>query len=235
MRTYEKVMSKKLEKMVRRNPGIGLKDKEGSSDGTERKEVKPVFIERRLTSYERKIKSFKSSIRQFWSSDRWIDIFKARTLIPLLTIIVVLYFIMSDSEHSKDQRTKWAVSRLLGINEKNVTVKPDGLITVSAERMNALDGSIESISFDFNPDNWTASRKKGYVIMNNGTKQGRYPVTLDDKGNISVNKDDRLIAGKYTENEIIWNEPQPTGVQGRYVRGYDIVHLSNNEILIKDK
>ena len=92
MRIYEKGMSKKLEKMVRRNPDIGLKDEEGnfvfeygrfsitykvigSSDGTERKEIKPVFIERKLTNHERKIKSFKSSVRQFWSSDRWVDIF----------------------------------------------------------------------------------------------------------------------------------------------------------------
>lgn len=257
MRIYEKVMSKKLEKMVRRNPDIGLKDKEGnfvfeygrfsfiykvidSSDGTERKEIKPVFIERKLTNHERKIKSFKSSVRQFWSSDRWVDIFEPGALVPLLVIIVVLYCITLESEHSKDQRTRWIISHLLRIDEKNVMVKPDGLVTISAKRMNASDGSITPVSFDFNPGNLTSSKRDGYVILDKSATEsrygyGKYPVTLDDSGNISVNRDGRWVTGKYTEDEIIWDEPQPVGAQGQYVRGHDLVRLNNGEILIKDK
>jgi len=257
MRIYEKVMSKKLEKMVRRNPDIGLKDKEDnfvfeygrfsfiykvidSSDGTERKEIKPVFIERKLTNHERKIKSFKSGIRQFWSSDRWVDIFEPRALVPLLTIIVVLYCITLESEHSKVQRTRWIISHLLRIDEKNVMVKPDGLVTISAKRMNASDGSITPVSFDFNPGNLTSSKRNGYVILDKSATEdrygyGKYPVTLDDNGNISVNRNGQWVTGKYTEDEIIWDEPQPVGAQGQYIRGHDLVRLNNGEILIKDK
>jgi len=256
-RIYEKVMSKKLEKMVRRNPDIGQKDKDGnfvfeygrfgiiykiidSSGGTERKEIKPILIQRRLTDQERKIKSFKSGVRQFWSSDRWVDIFEPRALLPLLTIIFVLYCITLESEHSRDQLTRWVISHLLRIDEKNVIVKPDGLITISAKRMNAVDGSITPVSFDFNPGNLTSSKRNGYVILDSSAPEsrygyGKYPVELDDSGNISVNRSGRWITGKYTEDEIMWDEPQPTIVQGRYIHGHDLVHLKNGEILIKDK
>jgi len=60
------------------------------------------------------------------------------------------------------------------------------------------------VFFDFNPSNWTASNKNGYVILDRSATEGRggyskYPITLDDKGNISVNRGEGWITGKYTE------------------------------------
>jgi len=256
-KTYERTMFKKMECMVSRNPDLGLQDKDGNfvfrrrdlaltykvtepDDGTGLKKVEALFLERRLTHHENKLRNLKERIVQLWSSGNFIDILEPRFLTPLVLVGLVLYFNVFQPEHFRERLIESAVSRLLGIDAKSVKVQPDGIITISANRMDPSDGSIMPVSFNFNIADWAVSEKVGYVTVKGGAAgsgehvYGTYPVTLDNNGNITVRKDDRLIKGKYTKDEIIWDEPIPTGVNGKYLLGHNIVHLNNNEILIED-
>ncbi len=250
---FDKIVFKKLKNIISRAPNIGLKDEEGNfefkqgrftiryrlidlGDTKEQKKIEFIAMKRRLWGYEEKAQNFSKVVRNFWLYHEWINFFKPKVFFALFSIILIFYLTAYEPEYYKVARFRWLISRILRVNEKSVTVKPDGWVTIQAQRQTAVDRQIEPISYNVNLFDWITFRDDGYISRYKGRDYGysNYSVMYDDRGGIKLKKEGDWIEGELNKDRIDWKKPQGTGIREGKVLGHD-VKIPEDTILINDK
>jgi hypothetical protein len=257
-RIYEKIVSKKLKNIIKRNPNIGLKDKDGNfvfkqgrfilkyrvvdlSDNAGQKKTELIFVKIILLGYEKKLKNFKRNVRRFWIYRKWTYFFEPRAIFLLLLIFLISYFTMFEPEHAKVNRLRWIISKLLKVNKESVAIKPDGWVKISGQRLTAVDKKIEPVSYNINLLDWFSFKDAGYIYRNRGVVENTdygyvyYTIIYEDNGKVSLKKDEKWIENNSDADAITWEEAQGTGIREGKVLGHDVLRSKDNNLLIKDK
>lgn len=246
---FDKVIFKNLRNTIKKNPHLGLVDEDGNLvfkrgdfvfkyrliGPAGQKEVEFISAKRRLRVYEQKVENLKRGFSNLWIYGGWIDFFRPVIFFPLVSMLLILYFVVFEPADFKLQRARWGISRLLRVPVKSVTVKPDGWVTISGQRKTAVDKQIETISYNINPFNWLTFLGDGYIFRDRSRGYGivSYPV-YDNGGKINLKKEGQWIAGEPDLGKIEWKKPQGTGIRAGKVAGHDELS-SESGILVSDK
>lgn len=258
IRIFDWIWYIKLRDIIKRNPDVGLKDKDGSltyKQGVftvryrvispnidERFEkVKLDCIKKDLRRYERRFIRFKRKFSNFWLYRKWIFFLKLKTLLLLLLIILLPYYILFEPQVDKEYRLRWFISKVLRVGMENVAIEPGGWIKILATRITAVDKQYEPISFNVNLFNWFTFQDDGYIIRNRGMVENYdygyvvYPVKYYEIGSLLLEKEGKWIWGSvHRRDEVTWEEPQGTGIRAGAVHGHRR-DLESDEFLIHDK
>lgn len=258
IRIFDGIWYIKLRDIIKRNPDVGLKDKDGSltykqgvftvryrvntSNIDERfKKVKLDYIKKDLRRYERRFIRFKREVGKFWLYRKWRNFLKPAIRLLLLLTILLPYYILFESQADKEYRLRWFVSKVLRVGMEDVVIEPNGWIKVLATRIMAVDAQYEPISFNVDLVKWLTFQDDGYIIRNRGVVENYdygyvvYLVKYNDGGSLLIEKEGKWIKGVvHRIDEATWEEAQGTGIRKGAVHGHRR-DLESREFLIQDK
>ncbi|MDD5679888.1 MAG: hypothetical protein PHI59_01440 [Candidatus Omnitrophica bacterium] len=258
IRIFDGIWHIKLSNIVKRNPAVGLEDKDGSftykqgaftvryrvissSIAAQTGKVEIDYIKKDLQRYERRFIRFKRKVSKFWLYRRWTNFLKPAALFLLLLTILLPYYILFEPQTDKEYRLRWFISKALGVSMKDVVIGPDGWLIISATRITAGDEQNEPISFNVDLIKWLTFQDDIYVIRDRGVVENYdygyviYPVKYYGSGSLMLEKDGKWIEGTvYRGDKVIWEEAQGTGIRAGAVHEQR-VDLESDKILIHDK
>jgi hypothetical protein len=262
-RIYGKVIFDELKKRIKRNPMIGVEDRDGnlvlqkgrytvkyrmvnSGAGSGQNTIKLVVMKIRLMGYEREINDFERGVRRFWVNREWAAFLVPKVFFLLFAVIAVLYFGLFESQSVKADQFGWIVSKILRMDKGRVSIKPNGWIMISGQRLTAVDKKFEDVSYNVNLLDWLMFKDSGYIVRDRGVVEGKdyghveYPVRYGDDGRIRLEKDGKWIRGNSDEDGMgmEWKKAQGTGIREGQVLGDeedDNAHPKNNQFLFDDK
>ena len=262
-RIHAKIIFDGLRNKIKRNPNIGVEDKDGDfvlqggrytikyrmvslGDDPKRNTIKLIMMKIRLMGYEREINDFERSVRRFWVSREWAAFLVPKVFFLLFAVILVLYFGVFESQSVKFDQLGWIVSRILRVDKGRVTIKPNGWIMISGQRLTAVDKKLEDVSYNVNLFDWLMLKDSGHIDRDRGVVEGKdyghveYPVRYGDDGRIRLEKDGKWIRGNSDADGMgmEWKKAQGTGIRKGQVSGDeadDKAHPKNNGFLFEDK
>ena len=262
-RIYAKIIFDGLKSKIKINPKIGIEDKDGDfvlqrgrytikyrmislGDDPRRNTIKLIMMRIKLMGYEREINDFERSLRRFWAKREWAAFLVPKVFFILFAVILVLYFGVFESQSVKADQFGWIISKILRMDKGRVTIKPDGWIMISGQRLTAVDKKLEDVSYNVNLFDWATFKDSGYIARDRGVVEGKdyghteYPVRYGDDGRIRLEKDGKWIRGNSDANGIgmEWKKAQGTGIRKGQVLGDeedDKAHSKNNEFLFEDR
>ena len=250
----------KLENIIKSSPNIGVRGDDGNfvfqkgrftmkyrlvnPDGESgQKKIELVAMKTRLMGYEREINNFKMDIRRFW--DRGLIFSVSRLFLFLFPVILIFYLAVFEPDFVKINRLRGIISNMLNINREKVGMKSDGWVTISGERLTAVDKKREDVSYHVSLYDWLIGKDAGYIFRDRGVVQNHdyghviYPVS-ENNGNINMEKDGKLIHGRsdWFGTGMNWDNVQGTGIREGQVLGHDehdAVRQKNSKSLFEDK
>lgn len=236
--------------MITKNPHMGQEDKDGTyyykqgeygiryrvlRNPAGRESVEWIYSRRRLGAHGGNIKKISNYVFKFKHYQGWLIFLRFPILFLLLASILIIYFGLIETEKTKAERLKWAVSSMFGISSDNVQYIGDGWLEVSAQRKTAID-TIEPVRYAFNPFRWLFFSEGGYISRWQ-EKSSSYvisPVVCNERGEVWVKSEGDWYHGKIMGGEIEWDESKRLGVSPIKVTGHEI-STQDKKIYIKDK
>lgn len=234
-----------LKEKIKSDPLIGKKEednnycyKEGSYSAVYKiKEIPPgtksvewLFLRRRLTFLEEKFLNIKRFINSVFIYQRWVILFRPWVIIVLIASLSIFYLGITGYSQKKIQRFKWVAAQITGISPESIEYKGLGWFKVSGQRR-PLDKTTEPVVVSFNPFNWFFSDSA--IIKRWSEKSNKYityPVTINDQGDVWLDKRGDKVHGKALGDKVIWDEPQGQ----RKVPSHNII-IENGKLKILDE
>lgn len=215
-----------LKKRIKNNPFIGIRQPDNSYDyklagytmiyrikesPTGVKTVEWLSLKHRLTFFERKTKNIERKLNKFFLYQRWTILFHPLVATVLIVSMIVFYFGIKENSLKQIERFKWVASQITGVSPESIEYSGSGWFKIFGQRR-ALDRKTEPVTISFNPLNWLFfSDTVNVSRWNEETKNYiTYPVTVNDRGDIWLQKKDSQIHGRMSGDKIIWDEPTGT-------------------------
>jgi hypothetical protein len=231
----------RLKKKIKNNPSIGIKQQDNSYDYKEEgytisyrvkesplgvKAVEWFFLKRRLTFIEEKILDIKRSLDKFFLYQRWVTLFRPSAIIVLMVSLIIFYLGIMEQSSKRIEHFKWIVARMTGISPKSIGYSGAGWFNISGQKRSA-EGEVEPVKISFNPLSWLFFSDTANVSFwsNKLNRYLSYPLTINDKGDVWLNKKSEQIHGRVLSDKVVWDEPQRTGIRSK---------VSGHRIAIKD-
>ena len=242
-----------MKKKIMANPFIGTKDEDGMFQYKEGRftikyaisyaktpEAKniPQWISVKIKRpfHKNIIKKMGEELADFWHYQKWLILFHPSTIAVLIFIGVIVYFGAIEFQPGKGYITRWLASRAIGVSPDAIEYKGDGWISVSGDRITAVDRKREPFCYDVNFFRWLVFNDAGSVRRYREQEYGSviHPVGYDDTGEVYLKKESKLQRGEIKEGAVEWDKAQGTGIRKGKVKGH-VIETTEGKLEVRDK
>ena len=240
-----------LKKRIRNNPHIGKEDidkarlyKNGGYSiryriinlPGGRVSVEWLSLKRRLAAYEEKIIKIKKRFLNFWRYQKWILLFRPAFIFILITVFLLFYFTVMETQKANVERIKMIVASVVGVTPEDVQYVGDGWLEISGRRRRRVVTiteppryEYEPIKYTFNPFRWLFFSESGFIRRwrSESTSYATHPVVYNERGDVWLRKKNSWVHGHISDEAIKWDTPQ--------LGGFSLKKTSGHKISIEDK
>ena len=224
----------RLKKKIKKDPFIGILQQDNSYSYEEEghivnyriqeslpgvRTIEWLSLKRRFGFFERKLFHIKRSLNKFFLYQRWLSLFRPQVAVILIVTLMISYFVVTHSL-KRIEHFKWIASRITGVSPEAIRYEGGGWFNVIGQR-GPLDRNIEPVRIRFNPLGWLFFQDTANITRWNPEVNSYidYSFTINDKGDVWLERENVPAQGSVLGNNIKWDEPQ--GV--RRVPAQDIV------------
>mgnify|MGYP001617523615 CR=1 FL=1 len=239
----------RLKKKIKSNPDMGTKQQDNSYAYKEEgytisyrviesplgvKAVEWLSLKRRLTVIEKNILDIKRSLNKFFLYQRWVTLFRPSVIIVLTVSLIIFYLGIKEESFKRIGHFKWIVAQITGISPESIGYTDAGWFNISGQKM-SVEGEVEPVKISFNPLRWLFFSDTANVSFwsNKLNRYVSYPLTINDKGDVWLDKKSEQVHGKVLSDKIVWDPPQRAGIRAK-VSGHRIA-VEDGQLKIFDE